>query len=242
MILKVLSWNIWHGKYLDKIIEFIKKNDPDIIALQEVNESDVLENIAKQIAGKLNYKYVFCSAIETDRHETKYRMGNAILSKFEIAKSNCHFLSSNEMYKGNAETEPRVALEATVKIDGQTLRVISVHLAYSPGFRSSEMRNLQVQNLIKLLPGEKTILMGDFNSHPDGEAVIEVSKLMKNTDKNLDKPTWTMYSFDFEGFAETKLAHRIDYIFTSPDVKVQSFKVEDSDGSDHLPISAALEI
>lgn len=242
MILKVISWNIWHGKYLEKIIKFLAEQKPDVIALQEVNESEKLENIAKQIADRLNYNFVFCNAFETDRHDDKYKMGNAILTKFKITKSKCHFLSSVDLYKGDAETEPRVALEVFLKAGDQNFRIITVHLAYSYRFKNSKMRNLQVENLLKLLPGEKTILMGDFNSHPDGEAVQKINAVMMNADRELNQPTLTVYPFDYKGFVETKLTHRIDYIFTSPDVRVQSFKVEESDGSDHLPISAVLEI
>lgn len=242
MKLKFLSWNIWHGKYLDKIIEFLSENDPDIISLQEVNESETDGNIAEQIADKLGYQYVYCNAFETDRHKIVYKMGNAVLSKYEITSSACHFLSEMDKYENSAETEPRVAAEVSIKINNETIRVFAVHLAYSYKFQESEMRNLQVKNLIKLLPGEKTVLMGDFNSHPDGEAVRQINKILANADQNLDKPTWTVYPFDYKGFVETKLAHRIDYIFVSPDIKVRSFKVEDSDGSDHLPISAVIEV
>lgn len=242
MQLKVLSWNIWQGKYLDKIIKFLELSSPDIIALQEVIESETVENIAKQISDKLGYKYVYCNAFETDRHETVYKIGNAILSKYEITSESCHFLSSIDQYKNSAETEPRVATEVTMKINGKDLRAIAIHLAYSHKFQASKMRNLQVDNLIKLLQEDKTVLMGDFNSNSDGEAVKRVSKVLVNTDKKLTKPTWTVYPFDYRGFKETKLNHRIDYIFVSKDITVKNFEVGESDGSDHLPITAVIEV
>lgn len=41
---------------------------------------------------------------------------------------------------------------------------------------------------------------------------------------------------------ETKLRHRLDYIFVSHDIKVLDFSVGKSKGSDHLPVIATVKI
>src|SRR3989344_3149830 len=98
MKLKLLSWNIWCGTYLDEVIKFLKTTNADIIALQEVAE-DERGNISKIIADKLGYKYVYTTDIDMplkylpnykkDDEGTK-KMGNAILSKYEILNSKEH--------------------------------------------------------------------------------------------------------------------------------------------------------
>ena len=36
MKIKALQVNIWKGKFLDGLVEFLKREDPDIIFMQEV--------------------------------------------------------------------------------------------------------------------------------------------------------------------------------------------------------------
>ena len=57
MKVKILSWNIWCGTYLDEVTEFLKNANADIIALQEVVE-DERGNLVEIIAKELGYKYV----------------------------------------------------------------------------------------------------------------------------------------------------------------------------------------
>ena len=237
--LKLLSWNIWQGYHLKEIISFLQAAEADIIGLQEVIEKDGT-NTAAVIAEELGYHSAYYRAIEKTR--LGFPQGNAVLSKYPIDKSVPYLLSDSSLYKGTAETEPRVAIEARILIANMLLTIFTTHLAYSHLFRDSEMRNMQVDHLIQLLPPTRTILLGDFNSHPDSSYMEKLNQIMQNTDTELTKPTWTVYPFDYEGFHETELRHRLDYIFVSKDILVRSFDVEDSTGSDHLPISAVVEV
>lgn len=239
MIFKVISWNIWQDYHLKEVINLLKTSNADIIGLQEIIEKDGI-NTASIIAKELNYQYVYYRAIEKTR--LGFPQGNAVLTKHKIVKSQAHFLSGADLFKNTAETEPRVAIESKIDIDGALLTFFTTHLAYSHKFRDSEFRNLQVDNLIKLLSHAKTILTGDFNSHPDSAYMSRLNKVMVSTDKDLTIPTWTMYPFEYEGFIETELKHRLDYIFVTKDIKVKSFSVGKSKGSDHLPIEAVVEL
>jgi len=239
MQIKLLSWNIWQGNHFSEIADFLKTQNPHVIGLQEVVERDGT-NTAVKLADILGYQCTYYRAI--DKNGFGVPQGNAILSSFPIIESKCHFLSDSNLYKETAETEPRIAVEANIQVKDETLTVFSVHLAYSHMFKESTMRDLQVDNLIKLLPMSKTILLGDFNSHPDSLYMKKLNQVLSNTDDDLTSPTWTIYPFDYQGFKEIELRHRLDYIFTSKDIKVESFKVETSKGSDHLPISAVIEV
>lgn len=237
MQLRLLSWNIWGGKHFEEIVSFLGEQRPDIIALQEVVEKDG-SNTAAEIAGRLGYNFAYFRAI--DKIGTDLAQGNAILTSFPIEKSASHILSDMSLYKGTAETEPRIAVEAKVRIESELLSIFTIHLAYSHKFQNSMMRDLQVDNLIKLIQPSRTILMGDFNSHPDSFYMERLNRVIKNADSQLTEPTWTIYPFDYEGFTETELRHRLDYIFTSKDVAVENFSVPFSKGSDHLPVSATV--
>ena len=234
MKLKVLSWNIWHGNHLPEVIDFLKNADADVIALQEVIVKDGT-NTAELIAEALGYAFAYYPAIQKD-----YQQGNAIVSRYPIVESKPHLLSDENLYAETAETEPRIAVETTLVVDDINIKVFSVHLAYSFKFQPSQMRELQVDNLLKVLPKISTILMGDFNSHPDNSSIKKLSETMRNADQKLTDPTWTIYPFESRGFKETELRHRLDYIFVSKDLYAENFRVEQSTGSDHLPISAVI--
>ena len=54
-------------------------------------------------------------------------------------------------------------------------------------------------------------------------------------------PTWSVYP-GCTVCQEEGIQYKLDYIFTSKDIKVKSFKVGQSTGSDHLPVSAVIEV
>lgn len=83
--------------------------------------------------------------------------------------------------------------------------------------------------------------MGDFNATPDSMTVQKMSKAMLNTDPVLT-PTLNAELFDCSGCdPQTIFGTQLDYIFTSRDIKTDSFTVYDVKGSDHLPISVVIE-
>lgn len=246
MQLKVTSWNIWKGKHLNEIISFLRTSRPDLIGFQEVIEervNDSKKNTAELIAKELNYNYVYYKSCTNNRHEKVFDQGNAILSKYPIKKSRCHFLSDFDLYRNTAETEPRNLIETEIEINNKTLNIFVTHLAYSHKFQDSEIRNLQIDNLLKLLSRKNTILLGDFNCEINSKEIVALLNVVKNADfKTPNAPTWTIYPFNYHGFIENELKHRIDNIFVTEDIKVNNFIIEDSKGSDHLPITAIVEI
>ncbi|MFA5936595.1 MAG: endonuclease/exonuclease/phosphatase family protein [Candidatus Paceibacterota bacterium] len=240
MKLKILSWNIWCGTYLNEIIEFLRTTNADIIALQEVVE-DNRGNISEIIAKKLDYKYVYTTDTDMplkylpgykEDDERTIKMGNAILSKYEIISSKEHQLVGNK---------ERTVIEANIKIEDNILNVFSVHLRHTHQ-KQSELQDLQAENLLKFLPTKNTVVMGDFNALPESSVIKKVNELLQNTEVGLAIPTWSVYK---EGCTEClidKVIHKLDYIFTTKDLRANSFKVYNSKASDHLPISVIIEI
>jgi len=54
-------------------------------------------------------------------------------------------------------------------------------------------------------------------------------------------PTWSVYRDGCTVCLIDEVKHKLDYIFTSKDMKVHKFTVHDSKASDHLPISVVVE-
>ena len=83
--------------------------------------------------------------------------------------------------------------------------------------------------------------MGDFNATPESETIRKMSEVLVDTDPT-SAPTWSVYPAGCLVCNPQAIDTRLDYIFTTPDIKTSSFKVEQSKGSDHLPISVIAEI
>src|SRR3990167_7537341 len=95
MQIKILSWNIWCGTYLEEVIGFLKTADADIVALQEVSE-DERGNISEIIAKKLGYEYAHAVGMslpskflpgQKSNDKRIIKFGDAILSKYKLKDS-----------------------------------------------------------------------------------------------------------------------------------------------------------
>lgn len=229
MTLKVLSWNIWIDGYFDQVTDFLRTSNADIVGLQEVVSDDPKRGIIDFLE-KLGYQHVF-DPVEHTWGGKIYRDGPAIFSKYKILKSETYVLS---------QKDKRAAVKADIVVGAKTLHVFSTHLIHTHQ-KDSEEQNIQVSNLIKKLPTEHTILMGDFNATPESSAIKSMQKVLVNSDPS-STPTWSVYPEGCRICNPQKLDTCLDYIFTSKDLKTSSFKVEESKASDHLPISVVVEI
>ncbi len=250
MQLKFLSWNIWGGRHIDDVIDFLKSADADIIALQEViREGD--GNTALTIAQRLGYEISPISPAvaltmpisskwtgPVKEKEEIYTFGNAILTKHKIASSRAYELSSGES---------RVAISADVLVGDFLFHVFSIHLKHIHVSNDNEpevvaMHRGQADKLMTLLPKEKTIVAGDFNTVANGYAVQKANEFLRDSEQGSATPTWSVYPEGCGVCPFTGIAYKFDYIFTSKDLKTNGFQVGDSKGSDHLPVSVMIEI
>ena len=92
------------------------------------------------------------------------------------------------------------------------------------------------------MPSERVIAMGDMNNIPGSYAVDTMSKVLQNAGEHSDVPTWSLYPDTCDICPLNGVEYKFDYIFTSKDMKADSFEVGQSKGADHLPVSAVIEI
>ncbi len=243
MKLKAISWNIWGGKYINEIISFLREADADIIALQEVIKDDAEGNTALTITRALGYEEpVYDLGMKasskwmgpaSEKEET-IDFGNAILSKYKIIKSNVHQLTR------------RTAIQADIQIVNSILHIFSIHLRHchvqNATPESELLQKEQINALLKILPPEKTLVMGDFNGVPESYAVKQISSALEDAEKNIATPTWSIYPEGCETCSPSGVQYKFDYIFASKDLKPRAFEVKSSKASDHLPVSAIIEI
>ena len=167
-MLRVLTYNIHHGEGTDERFDYdrlagvIKKLEPDIVALQEVDcgtERASGADQARLLAKLCRMRYAFGQAMPHQGGQ----YGEAILSRFPIEKTFVHPLPYQ------LDREPRAAIEVVIRPAGiGPISFVGTHLCH----QSNELRTLQTQRLGQLFPADKgnpAILAGDFNARPGSE-------------------------------------------------------------------------
>ncbi|SHJ53267.1 endonuclease/exonuclease/phosphatase family protein [Tepidibacter formicigenes] len=91
--IKFVTYNIHSGKNywmkptLNEIIKYLKRENPDIISVQEVNESKKRGFQVSQIQEALNYNFHFGANVK----KTNLNYGIATFSSFPIIEKNIYF-------------------------------------------------------------------------------------------------------------------------------------------------------
>ncbi len=228
MKLKIISWNIWCDGNFQEMCEFFEVAKADVIALQEVAAEDKTRDVVSYLKN-MGYEYVYCPVFQVKKDGRM--VGNAIFSKHKILASTIHELS---------DTNNRKCISADIQAGNTILHIFSVHLLHAH-MQASEPQELQAQNLLKVVPPENSIVMGDLNALPESEAFKIISKTLTNTDPSL-APTWSLYPEGCDTCRPQGLNFRFDYIFTSVHLKFSEPRVENSKASDHLPVSIIVEV
>jgi endonuclease/exonuclease/phosphatase family metal-dependent hydrolase len=156
--LRIVTFNIKYSREIDRAIELFQKNrelqNPDIIALQEMNNAGV-----DRIARALGMSYVYYPSAFHPQASGDF--GNAILVKGAIESDHKLLLP----HPGRFRHLLRCAVVADVVVDGQRLRVYSVHLETPFQISASDRRD-QARAIVEdaaRYPGP-VVLAGDFNS------------------------------------------------------------------------------
>nr|WP_263324474.1 endonuclease/exonuclease/phosphatase family protein [Neobacillus sp. Marseille-Q6967] len=232
---KVMSYNIHHAEGVDgvldleRIAKIIEGEKADIIGLQEVDnhwsERSDFQDQAKWLAERLGMFYVYAANLDRDplkEGEPRRQYGTAILSKYPILHSENHPLTKI----GN--TEQRGLLEASINVKGNHLHFYNTHLALT-----TAEREIQMKEIISIAGESKgaKVIMGDLNAVPES---IEMQPMFAEyLDVFADNPE----AYTYPAVNPTK---RIDYIFTSDDIKTIETEVIHTLASDHLPLTAEL--
>lgn len=229
MKLKFLSWNIWIDGYFDQVTDFLKKSEADIIGLQEVLSDDPRRDVISFLH-KLGYEHIF-APIKKTWGDKVWSDGPAVFSKYKIQSSKTYILSKDD---------GRAAARADILIGNELLHVFSTHLIHTHQ-KQSDVQEEQGLNLIKELPDEHALVMGDFNAKPDSTVIKNMENVLINSDST-SQATWSVYTEGCKVCMPNKIDTKLDYIFVSKDLKASNFKVEESKASDHLPISVTVEM
>ena len=242
MKITFLQWNIWFQEDIHNIAEYLKAHPADIICLQELiidHPDQKEEHTPSFIAEQLGFNY-FAPEMDLDGNT---KIADGIFSRFPI-KSSRQVWINEPLGNGGYDDEFRVYAEVELDLNGQKLTVGTAHMSYTHKFEESERKLQETERLIQELskPNGKFIFSGDLNVSPNSNTIANISKLLKDVGPPTSEMTWTTKPFDYNGFKESELRWRLDYIFASNDINVLMANIEQTEFSDHLPIRAEFEV
>ena len=232
---RILSFNTQHCKnYVSGNIDFdlfadtIRALDPDVVGLNEMRGKGVSRGYTAQteeLAERLGYHYYFAKALDVDGCNP---YGNALLSKHPILHAETIGIPDPEVKDPSRRYETRCLLRASIDVpDGLTVCV--THFGLNP----EEQLNA-VKTVTESVLSERCVLMGDFNLRPEAETLRPIRELLFDTAELFTEP---MLSFPSD-----KPKVKIDYIFTSSDIRVLSADIPAIVASDHRPYLATIEL
>lgn len=234
IIVRVLTFNILHGATtkgdfnLDVIADVIKRANPDLVALQEVDfktkrAKDL--DLTTELALRTGMTSYYARAMEYDGGA----YGEGVLSKLPILEARTIALPHQ------SSSEPRAAAEITmVSTPGDTIRFIGTHLDH---LKENRDRIMQVNKINEILESSPypTILAGDLNDIPDSEPISILESI------------WgAAYHKKLENtFPSDSPRVKIDYVMYAPKSKwkvLESKTICDKIASDHCAYQVVLEL
>ncbi|MBX7142968.1 MAG: endonuclease/exonuclease/phosphatase family protein [Oligoflexia bacterium] len=246
MLLKLLQWNVWYLEKLQRVEQFLKSVDADILCLQEL-ATNTKANPGIATGSELARRLGYYSHIEAAQRWVGFERDsqeNGILSKFPFLSTRSVFVSPpGDPDIRDYGKEGRVYVEGVVDVEGTKLTIGTTHLTFAPRFEVTEAKRKEEAVLLSNLGDQPNfIFAGDLNSVPSSPIVAELCSRFVSCGPPFSRNTWTTKDFDYQGFKETALNWRLDYVFASRNIKVCSSKILDTNVSDHLPILVEFEI
>jgi endonuclease/exonuclease/phosphatase family metal-dependent hydrolase len=254
--IKVLSYNVKHfygdgtqtqKETADEIKEFLKKQQADIMCLQEVRlrRNDIFN------LGQTVEDFDFINHYQFARSSTTY--GSVTLTRYPIVN----------MGEIRFEDSRNISIYTDVLIDSDTVRIFNLHLQsyqidpdnypfIESGVENEEdlsdlcemgsrfrlgfqLRAKQVKKIREYIENSPyhVLVCGDFNDTPASYSYQQMRKGLKDAFVSAGSGVGRTYVGKLPSF-------RIDYIFHSPGFESYNFQTFDYRNSDHLPISCLL--
>lgn len=253
---KLITLNIAHGrglsfyqgfhssagirKQLERIHRLLERYQPDVVCLQEVDESSHWNghiNLLDEIQNKESLPYSYLGVHNRRDGAKKLAYGNAILSRYPIREAVTVPFGKNQLGE-------KGFLFARIEFPEGLVSVVNLHL----DFRSRIKRLAQVEQVIRFLhdelamPGDpllhRPIICGDFNARAtlQRDAVAQLFGYMKSHHQ------YALHPQNARSFPAHTPLKCIDFIFLPEPMKCHSCQTIRSYVSDHRPVFMRFEI
>ncbi|WP_208591024.1 endonuclease/exonuclease/phosphatase family protein [Gracilibacillus suaedae] len=238
MHIKVMTYNIHHGKGLDKkvnldrICKVIADSNADIIGLNEVDryysERSHFQDQMEYLTKELNYFGAFSPslALQPRKKYLTRQYGNGILSRFPIDAPKSYVF--NKRLFG---IEDRSILEVTIPLCNKLVHFYVTHLSLNPSLHRQQSEFLITK------AKSPAVIIGDWNMKVRSKRWKRVVKVYRDVWDSID-------SQDGLTYPAKNPRKRLDYIFVSKDFTILDVQINDSIpiASDHLPFVSTLSL
>ena len=200
-----------------RLSQLVDRVQPDILGLMEVN-TEWLENLETVLE-----QYEF--RIEHPRENPE---GLALYSKMPVTQSKSVLFGKSV----------KPAIVATIEATEGEFEVILAHLPWPLGADSSAQRNSQLQEMASYVRAtdKQVLLLADLNTTMWSPHYREFEKKSGLTNARAG------YGIGATFPSIPVISIPIDHILMTSPSKIGIFKVHESVGSDHLPISASIRL
>lgn len=231
--LNVLSLNLGHGRgqaasqwrvdadghraALAAVADLIRREDPDLIALQEVDgpswwsgRFDHLQNLQDALDGPAAIHGVHANALGL-------QYGTALIGRDQLTDATSHTFGASGF------TPRKGFVIARTRLDGRPLDVVSLHL----DFALPNVRDAQLNELAQVLRrrGGPVVLVGDFNMEPSILSSFVTEHGLSTLPVDVTFPT---------------TGGRIDHVLVSQELTLTTLQVLPDFVSDHRAVRASI--
>jgi endonuclease/exonuclease/phosphatase family metal-dependent hydrolase len=243
--LRVVTYNIHHGEGLDgkidlpRIAKVLLAAEPDVVALQEVDQGTRRAGGVDQpaeLARLTGMEVVFGRNIDYDGGG----YGTAVLTKLPIRSHQSVKLKSFYAPTATNPEQRGVQVLELGDADGPGLSFLCTHLDYRPP-DDERMASAKTINGLALERGEElAILAGDLNATPQSRVIAEFAKEWRVVGA---KPQAAGGAKPLLTFPADKPDRWIDYVLVRPAERWEILEMqvlEEAVASDHRPLLAVL--
>lgn len=255
MQLKLLQLNIFRGKFIRTIVDFVKKEEFDVLNFQEVTgyklsrgEAHKHSKTAIACANRINRKAYGIDCFEKLKSSLDYR-GEKVVN-FRLKKDSKSYSAIATFYKNDLRLlkkehvrmkpfveyenvgsvdpakEPRSALALTFESQGKKFVIINAHLAWGPDSKDKPYKLRQAKVLFEYVKNLNHPFVLSGDFNLDSTS--QVVSWFSSIARNITSENGVPNTLNPRVHAVKELfpgGIAVDYIFVSKGIKVKSFRL-----------------
>ncbi len=243
--IKLISLNIEGHKHLERVVQFLKSEQPDVICLQEVIEPDF-----EFIRAAVGPEGVFAPLVLMPlggpyvENAEKFPWGVLLLSRLPLLETRTMLYAENS--KALQEYDPvtkdqarfnRLLLVGAIEHEGQRFTIATTHLTWTPDGNPDTLQRRDTEAMLRVLGTmPEFVLCGDFNAPRGGEIFAAIAARYKD-----NIPPHYTSSLDPE-LHRTKgsIERMVDGLFTTPHYVAEDVSLQ-CGVSDHCAMVARIQ-
>ena len=243
--MRLLQLNAWTLRLSTNMVDMISHEAPDIIALQEIPDSDTEIGIFSSLSkfmGSVRFHHKFFSPVYSFRcMSSTIDFGNAVISNLafhdeQTVFTNLEYTTDFSLDKNdyNIRNFQHVVTEDE---NGKKFHLINHHGYHVPQHKKGDEFTLkachQIAEYAQSLEGP-VVISGDFNLEPGSESLAVLEQSFRNLSVEYGLKT-----------TRNNLTHKsevCDYIFVNDKVEVKDFYMSEVIASDHQGLVLDFEI